>query len=182
MRTYPFRCLAAVLLLAAGCKRPRGGPAAGHAGRQKHGRLPGQRRAVCRYWLGGDLLSNPTPPLSGGFYEDSLYYLTLSGTTSRGNTHVYLFFRSQKSGKYAFNQSTPSLDRGGLSHTLNYAACSFAGSNELYITDARHTGRVIVTANSNSGISAGTFEFTAASTFDPSKTITVTKGRFDRQQ
>ena len=182
MKTYLVLGLAA--LLATACKKddPEAGlPPATHEGRNTGGCLINGERFVATGW-GGSLLSNGTSALAGGFYEDSLYYLTLSGVTGRGNTRVYLFLRSQQSGKYLFNQNTLNLDRGGLRYRLDYAACSFSGSDELYITNGQHTGQLILATNPSSGVSSGTFEFTAASTFDRSKTVTITSGRFDRRQ
>ena len=172
-------------VLASSCKKddPEAElPAATQEGKNTGGCLINGERFVATGW-GGSLLSNPIPALSGGFYEDSLYYLTLAGKTGRGNTHVYLFFRSQLSGTYFFNQNTPSLDRAGLRNTLRYAACDFSDSNELYITDIQHTGQVVMTkADVINAISAGTFDFIAASQQDPTKTVTITSGRFDRKQ
>ena len=172
-------------LAASACKKndPEAGlPPATQEGRNTAGCLVNGERFVAAE-SGGSLLSNPIPALAGGFYEDSLYYLTLAGKTNRGITRIHMFFRSQSPGTYFFNQTTPSLDRAGLRYTLRYAACYFLETKEFYITDAQHTGQVVLTrADLRSGISAGTFEFTAASTFDPRKTVTVTKGRFDRRQ
>ncbi len=176
--------LAAVLSLSM-CKKdtPEASlPAATQVGANTGGCLINGQPFVATGW-GGSLLSNPIPALSGGFYEDSLYYLTLAGVTSRGNTHVYLFFRNQISGTYLFNQKTSILDRAGLRYTLSYGACDFADGNELYITDAQHIGQIILAqANTKNGISAGTFEFTAVSQLNPTKIITITDGRFDRKQ
>ncbi|OGX86013.1 hypothetical protein BEN47_13630 [Hymenobacter lapidarius] len=183
MKPYLFISLAALLATSA-CKKDEidALPKATQEGKNTAGCLVNGEGFVAAE-SGGSLLSNPTPALAGGFYEDSLYYLTLAGKTSRGKTRIRLFFRSQSPGTYLFNQTTPNLDRAGLRYTLGYAACEFSDTKEFYITNAQHTGQVVLTrADLSRGITAGTFEFTAASTFDPRKTITVTKGRFDRRQ
>ena len=186
MKTSLVLIVSSFALLSLGaCKKddPEAGlPPATEVGANTGGCLiNGQSFVAASY--GGSLLSNPIPALQGGFYEDSLYYLTLSNKTSRGSTNVYLFFRKQVPGNYLFNKNTPTLDRAGLRYTLNYGACFFSDTKELFITDAQHTGHVELTyANVSSGISAGTFEFTAASQVDPTKTITITNGRFDRKQ
>lgn len=177
--------LLTVALLVVACAKdsPEAGlPKATQEGRNTAGCLIDGERFMAAE-SGGSLLSNPTPALSGGFYEDSLYYLTLAGKTKRGNTKIHLFFRSQLPGTYFFNQTTLSLDRAGLRYTLRYAACDFSDTNESYITTVQHTGQMVLTrADLRAGISAGTFEFTAVSNLDPSKTIRVTSGRFDRRQ
>ena len=70
---------------------------------------------------------------------------------------------------------------------LNHATYTDYSANnsrgEVYVTDAQHTGQVTLPyADMQRGISAGTFEFTAVSTNDPNKTVTITNGRFDRKQ
>ena len=132
----------------------------------------------------GSILKNPIPPLGGGFAFDSVYFVTLSGTYKGQRTTLLLFLRTEKVGTYQLNQTTQYYPQGSPRVVLNHATFSTAGSGgETYVTSAQHTGKVVLTrADLRSGISAGTFEFTAASTFDPSKTVTITHGRFDRRQ
>ena len=59
--------------------------------------------------------------------------------------------------------------------------------SEVYGTDYQHAGNINITYIDISNVSikriaSGTFEFTAVSNLDPTKTIVVTDGRFDRQQ
>ena len=95
-----------------------------------------------------------------------------------------LFLRTRVAGTYLLNQTTQYYPQGSPRVVLNHATFTVAGSGgETYVTNAQHTGQVVLTRmDKPAGISAGTFEFTAASTFDPSKTVTVTSGRFDYQQ
>jgi hypothetical protein len=129
----------------------------------------------------GSLLSNPIPALGGGFCNDSLYNLSLRCTTSKGVAHVTLYAHGQATGTYAFNRKVAS--RGGGLPPFNYGSIYFSNTDENYVTDTRHPGRLVLTyVNKNAGISAGTFEFSAVSDRDSTKTITVTYGRFDSKQ
>ncbi|SHM27654.1 DUF6252 family protein [Hymenobacter psychrotolerans] len=185
MKTFLFLLLA-LLLTASACKKdsPEAGlPPATQRGANTGGCLINGERFVAMGW-GGSLLSNPIPPLGGGFFYDSLYSLRINGVYQNQNTTLTLFFRSQALGTHYLNQNTLSLDQGGLRiETLNHATLMASGPSELYITNSRNTGIIILSyANKTNGISAGTFEFTAASQADPAKTITITHGRFDRKQ
>ena len=95
-----------------------------------------------------------------------------------------LFLRTRVAGAYLLNRTTAYYPQGSPRVVLNHATFTVSGSKgDVYVTNAQHTGQVVLTRmDKPAGISAGTFEFTAASTFDPSKTVTVSKGRFDRQQ
>lgn len=128
------------------------------------------------------LLSNAIPALAGGFYHDSLYYLVFRGQTDRGLAHLYLFLRANKVGRYTLNE--PTYFGGGPQRPFNGAMCSFSKPPyESYSTDVRHTGQITLTyANKALGISAGTFEFTAVSGLDSTKTIKITNGRFDNRE
>ena len=186
MRTTLLLSLA-VALLAASCKKddPAAGlPPATQVGANTGGCLINGERFVATGWDSGSVLSNPVPPLSGGFSFDSVYILRLYGQYLGQHTTVMLFFRAQRTGSFPLNRNTLYYPQGDPSYILNHATFSQANSGgELYGTDAQHTGQIICTqADVNRGLSAGTFEFTAASTFDPGKTITITSGRFDRQQ
>lgn len=175
----------AVLLLS-GCAKdnPEAGlPKATQEGQNTAGCLVNGERFVAAE-SGGSLLSNPTPALSGGFAFDSVYYVSLNGTYQGQRATVLLFLRGEVPGTYLLNRTTAYYPQGSPRVILNHATFTVAGSGgETYVTSAQHTGQVVLTrADLRAGISSGTFEFTAASTFDPSKTITVTKGRFDRKQ
>ncbi len=178
--------LSVLALLVLGCQKndPEASlPAATQVGANTGGCLIDGKPFVPTGW-GGGLLSNPTPALFGGFSFDSLYSLQLNGSFNGDNTTVRLFFRSQRPGIYLLNKNTAYYPQGGARYVLNHATYSQSSNqNEVYVTDAQHTGQVTLAYGTvASGISAGTFEFTAASQVDPTKTVTVTSGRFDRKQ
>lgn len=180
--------LTAALLLT-GCSKksdPQAAlPPATQEGRNTGGCLIDGQPFVATGWPSGSLFGGtPTDPLEGGFYEDSLYYLQLAGRVNGEKAAVTLFLRSRTPGRHLLNLTTPTLDQGGLRRTLDHATYEVRGANsETYITDAQHTGSIVLTqANLNAGLSAGTFEFTAVSTLDKTKTVTITQGRFDRKQ
>ncbi|MGI4875821.1 MAG: DUF6252 family protein [Janthinobacterium lividum] len=139
---------------------------------------------------GGSLLTNPIKPVLGGFAFDSTFYLRLYGQLNGANTTVTLFLRSHRAkvypmaGTYLLDKTTQYYPQQVAQYTLNHATYTTAdNSNEVYVTDARHTGQVILTrADTLRNVSSGTFQFTAASQLDPTKTVTITSGRFDRQQ
>ena len=175
-----------LLLLAAGCDKdgPEAGlPKATQEGKNTAGCLVNGERFVAAE-SGGSLLSNPTPALRGGFFEDSVYYVSLNGRYQSRRATIMLFLRTQVAGTYPLNRTTAYYPQGDPLRIFSHATVTLAGSGgETYVTSAQHTGQVVLTrAELHSGLSAGTFEFTAASTFDPRKTITVTHGRFDRRQ
>ena len=183
MKTCLFFSLA-VALLATSCKKddPEAGlPAATHTGANTAGCLVNGERFVANGYGSG--LSRVSG-MDGGFAFDSLYYIELAGVVNGKNANLLLFFRSRKVGTYLLNQNTQYYPQGSPRYVLNHATYTVSNNTgELYVTDAQHTGRVEFTyADFPHRISAGTFEFTAASTFDPSKTITITNGRFDRKQ
>ena len=187
MKTYLLLSLAAALLTASSCKKdsPEAGlPPATQEGKNTGGCLVNGERFVATGW-GGSLLSNPTPALFGGFSFDSVYTIDLNGQYKGENTSITLFLKNDSPGTYLLNKDTPYYPQATPSHVLSHATFGVSGgsSAEVYVTNAQHTGQVVLTrADLSKGIGAGTFEFTAASTFDPTKTITVTSGRFDRQQ
>ncbi|UOQ98208.1 DUF6252 family protein [Hymenobacter sp. 5317J-9] len=181
-----FSSLLLVALLAAGCKKddPEAGlPPATHEGKNTGGCLiNGERFVAAEY--GGSLLSNPTPALSGGFAFGSVYYVSLNGQYKGQRATILLFLRTRVAGIYQLNQNTQYYPQGDPLIILSHATFTISGSGgEVYVTDAQHTGQVTLTRmDKPADISAGTFEFTAVSTFDPTKTITITSGRFDRKQ
>ncbi|MFD2718892.1 DUF6252 family protein [Hymenobacter monticola] len=173
-------------LLAVGCKKddPNDGlPPATQEGKNTGGCFVNGERFIATE-TPGNILTNPIPPLGGGFAFDSVYYVTLKGMYQGQRATLMLFLRRRITGTYQFNQNTPYFPQAVSSQVLNHATLTTAGSSgETYGTSAQHTGQVVLTRmDYQAGISAGTFDFTAASTFDPSKTVTVTKGRFDRKQ
>lgn len=179
--------LLGILLALAACAKddPDAGlPAATQVGANTGGCLINGERFVATGWGKGGLLSSPIPPLFGGFSFDSVYILHLYGSYQNRNTEVTVFFRSQKPGTYLFDKTTQFYPQGSPRYILNHATFSqYDTGGEVYMTSAQHTGQVVFTyADVNRGIGSGTFEFMAASTFDRTKTVTVTSGRFDRKQ
>lgn len=187
MKTSFHSALAAMLLAlsAGGCKKdgPEAGlPAATQNGANTGGCLINGELFVATGW-GGSLLSNPTPALFGGFSFDSLYTVQLNGQLNKKNTTISLFFRSQRIGTYLFNKNTQYYPQISARYALNHAVLYSDNAGDIYVTNIQHTGKTVLAfANVQMGISAGAFEFTAASTFDPTKTVTITSGRFDRKQ
>lgn len=185
MKPYLILALAAVLL-AAGCKKddPEAGlPPATQEGKNPGGCLVNGERFVAAE-SGGSLLTNPILALRGGFAFDSVYYVSMNGTYQGQRATILLFLRTRVAGTYYLNRTTVYYPQGDPLQVFSHATFTVSGSHgEVYVTNAQHTGQAVLTrADIARGISAGTFEFTAASMFDPSKIVTVTKGRFDRQQ
>lgn len=178
----------AVLLLTTCSKKddPEAGlPPATQEGKNTAGCLVNGERFVATGYGSG--LSR-VGAMSGGFSFDSLYHIEFSGTIGDKNIDISFFLRNvrrpPRTGIYLFNQTTQYYPQGTADFVLNHATCSFSNNTgEVYVTNSQKIGKAELTyLDYNRGISAGTFEFTAASTFDPSKTVTITSGRFDRQQ
>lgn len=181
-RVYPL----GILLALAGCKKdsPEAGlPPATQEGKNTGGCLINGQAFVAKSY-GGDILSPPIKAMEGGFYFDSLYYLSLNGQLNGQGVSVTLFLRRPKPGAFLLNRNTQFYPQGVSLYVLNHATYSVEdNSHEVYVTNARHTGRVDFTRADKSGsLSAGTFSFTAASNKDSTKTITIANGRFDRKQ
>lgn len=181
-RIYPL----GILLALAACKKdaPEAGlPPATQVGANTGGCLVNGERFVATGW-GGSLLSNPIPPLSGGFSFDSVYRVELHGQYQGRNASLMLFVRNDQVGTHLLNRTTQYWPQGDPFLMASHATFDFAGSGgEIYVTSASNTGKVVLTrAELGAGVGAGTFEFTAASTFDRTKTVTITSGRFDRKQ
>ena len=195
MRTYSYLALTAALLLAASCKKddPEAGlPPATQEGKNTAGCLiNGQPFVASGFGSGPGRVAG----LGGGFAYDSAYYLRLNGKLGGqdGSLHIFLnsvpdYKKQALLGEYILNNTTPYLPIALPSQCLNYAAF-FPNDNpqEVYRTDAQHTGKVELTYVDISNvrvkrIASGTFEFTAVSSLDPNKAVRVTSGRFDRQQ
>ena len=178
--------LLGILLALAGCAKdaPDAGlPAATQEGKNTGGCLINGERFVATGW-GSSLLSSPIPPLDGGFSFDSVYLVNLNGQYKGQNATVMLFLQTDHIGTYLLNRNTQYWPQGNPLLMLSHATFNVANAGgETYNTSAQHTGQVILTrADLRAGIGAGTFEFTAASTFDRTKTVTITSGRFDRKQ
>lgn len=130
------------------------------------------------------------PGIGGGFSEDSLYNLRLSGKFGNQEGTLRLFLTNiPRDGRvliktYQLNLDTPFCPPAVSSQCLNHAVfIPNDYSGEIYGTSARHTGKVdLKYVDLGRSIASGTFSFTAVSNLDPTKTLQVTGGRFDRQQ
>ena len=194
MRTTLLLSLA-VALLAASCKKddPAAGlPPATQVGANTAGCLINGEPFVASGFGSGP---GKVAGLGGGFAYDSAYDLRLNGKLGGQNGSLHIFLNSFPDyknqallGEYLLNNSTPYLPIALPSQCLSYAA--FLPSDnpqEVYTTDIQHTGKVELTYVDISNVrvkrvSSGTFEFTAVNNLDPTKTLRVTSGRFDRQQ
>jgi hypothetical protein len=129
---------------------------------------------------GSGTLSAPLPALSGGFAFDSSYHIVMRGQVNGEGVEVMLFLQGRQPGTYRLNHTTPYYPQATPRHVLSHATYTLARSQDVYVTTAHHTGEVVLTtATSAQRPSAGTFSFTAVSTRDSTKTVTITSGRFD---
>ena len=193
MRTTLLLSLA-VALLAASCKKddPAAGlPAATHTGANTAGCFVNGEPFVASGFGSGP---GKVAGLGGGFAYDSAYYLRLNGQLGGQDGSLHIYLRSIPNYKtnslirsYLLNEQSAYMPAASPKQCRNYGAF-FPNDNsgEVYITDDIHVGKVDFThvnlADLSRPITAGTFEFTAVSTSDPSKVLRVTSGRFDRQQ
>ena len=129
--------------------------------------------------------------LGGGFSYDSAYYLRMNGKFGdrEGSLHIFLNSVPRNTNQslvkiFLLNQNTPFMPAAVPSQCQSYAAFFPSDSpREVYVTDVRHTGRVTFSyVNISNVLAAGTFSFVAVSSIDPTKTLQVTDGRFDRKQ
>ena len=191
MKTYLLLALAAASLTATSCKKddPESSlPPATQEGKNTAGCLINGEQFVATGYGSG---LGKVEGVGGGFAFDSAYYLRLNGRfgNREGSLHLFLnafprFKNRALVGKYALNKNTPYMP-AALSDRCQSYATFFPNDNqrEVFGTTADFVGNVQITyVNENNRIAAGTFEFTAVSNLDPSKTIRVTSGRFDRQQ
>lgn len=141
-------------------------------------------------WPGAFLSGSSVGPLEGGYltwgggFLSTDYSLRLNSELAGRYATVTLFLRNPNPSEFTLNRTTGMPPAAVDSTIFNHATVGFrAGNGEIYTTDAQHIGRIILTrADRTALLSAGTFEFTAVSNLDPSKTIRVSAGRFDRRQ
>ncbi|GAA4042959.1 hypothetical protein GCM10022409_31130 [Hymenobacter glaciei] len=193
MKPYLFLGLA-VALLTAGCKKndPEADlPAATHTGANTAGCLiNGQPFVATGFGSGPGRVAG----LGGGFAYGGDYYLRLDGKLGGQDGSLHIYLRSIPDYKsnslirtYLLNELSAYIPIASPTQCRSYGAF-FPNDNsgEVYITDNIHVGKVdfvyVNLADLNRPITAGTFEFTAVSSLDPTKTLRVTSGRFDRQQ
>jgi len=180
-RTLPVSFLLVLALIA--CKKddPTASlPAPTQDGRNTAGCSINEQAFVAHAYGGGPL-SAPLPALAGGFVFDSSYHLVLHGQLNGEGVEVMLFLQGRRPGTYQLNRTTPYYPQATPRSVLSHATYTLARSQEVYVTSANHTGEVVLTkATTAQNSSAGTFSFTAVSTRDSTKTVTITSGRFDR--
>jgi hypothetical protein len=180
-RTLP----AAFLLLLALPACQKNDPAASLPAQTQDGRNTAgcfiEGHAFVAHAADGGPLSAPLPALAGGFAFDSSYHLVMRGQLQGEGVEVMLFLQGRKPGTYLLNRTTPYYPLATPRSVLSHATFTLTRNQEVYVTTARHTGEVVLTkASSAWSSSAGTFSFTAVSTRDSTKTVTITSGRFDR--
>jgi hypothetical protein len=147
-------------------------------------------------WSGSFLgMGGSTAPLTGG-YELPLslpgyqvrpdFSLDISSERAGKKVTVTLFLRHPQVGEFPLNRDTGLPPIAWDSTVFDHARVNFnTGNGEVYSTSSRHTGRLNLSMHlpgPGANLSAGTFEFTAVSNLDPTKTLRVTAGRFDRKQ
>ena len=142
-------------------------------------------------WPGSFLeMGGPTEALEGGYARifpgfpvRPTYELRINSEQAGKYVVVTLFLRNPAKGEFLLNRTTGLPPAAADSTIFDHATIDFGtGNGELYTTSARHTGRITLSSASRPTLSAGTFEFTAGSNLDPTKTVRVTAGRFDRKQ
>jgi hypothetical protein len=180
-RTLPATFL--LLLALAACRKDD--PTASLPAQTQDGRNTAgcfiEGHAFVAHAYGGGPLSAPLPALAGGFAFDSSYHLVMRGQLKGKGVEVMLFLQGRRPGTYFLNRTTPYYPQATPCYVLSHATYTLASSQEVYVTTALHTGQVVLTkASITQGLSAGTFSFTAVSTRDSTKTVTITSGRFDR--
>ena len=190
MRTILLLSLA-VTLLAASCKKdgPEAGlPTATHTGANTAGCLVNGQPFVATGFGSGP---GKVAGLGGGFAYDSAYYLRLNGKigSSEGAIHLFLnsfsrFKNRRLAGVCALDKDTPYMPAAVSSQCLSYAVfLPNDNPQEVFGTTSKVVGSINIThVDEVNRIVSGTFEFTAVSSLDPTKTLRVTSGRFDRQQ
>lgn len=183
--------LAAALALPA-CKKkdPEASlPAATQVGANTGGYLLDGRAVRATGWPGSNgLLSStkPTPPVAGGFVNDSMLRVRLFSIKGDQRYDLTLFVRYHGTGTYQLGKTTSIYNGVARKDLHNYASLSqdcvsHNCSDQWYRTDSLRTGTLTLTyVNRAKGIVAGSFEFNAYN--NPSKEIiNVSRGRFDLQ-
>lgn len=131
-----------------------------------------------------------TGPLEGG-YAYSIpgfpvkpeYELRINSEQAQQYVTVTLFLRNPAVGEFTLNRTVNFPPTAADSVVFDHATLSFrSGTGEVYKTNDVHTGRITMSRVSRPTLAAGTFEFTAVSNLDPTKSVRVTAGRFDRRQ
>ena len=123
--------------------------------------------------MGGEI-----KPVNGGFLrnvitdESNISIKTYSSTGT--SDQVDLFLVSYETGRHLLNRATAEI--GVSLSPESYGRCQVNG--KTYMTNESFTGWInLVKADINTGIIAGTFEFTAVA--GDGETVRITDGRFD---
>lgn len=180
--------LLALLITATACKKedPEASlPAITQQGLNTGGFLVNGQAYSARNWSASFLRTVEALERGYSTLASRPYELDVNSVKDGQGVAITLFLRKPQLGEMAFNQDTQLPPTAFDSTVFDHAAVYLYhdGKVEVYQTSARHTGRVIFTrADEAALVSAGTFEFTAESSLDPRKTVTVSAGRFDRKQ
>ncbi len=166
--------LACILIAASSCKDgPSLSPATSH----------GANTFSCRIekviWVpdGYTDLGGRIKPVSGGFTSNIIndtLNLFISAKSKNG-TEIEIFLRHPTEGAHLLNARTHR--RSQNFYPLNYAWYKDARGNEYITTDLSEGSVHVSKSDSNSGIVAGTFSFTAVNT--TGQKVRITEGRFD---
>jgi len=193
MRTF-YLVLGGLSLLASACQKddPQASlPRISQEGLNTGGFLADGVAYPATGWPGPFLgMGGPTEALGGGYARSipgfpvsPTYELRINSEQATKHVIVTLFLRNPGKGDFVLNRNTGLPPVAVDSTIFDHATISFGtGNGEIFTTSASHTGRIILSSASRPTLSAGTFEFTAVSNLDPTKTVRVTAGRFDRKQ
>lgn len=133
------------------------------------------------FWVPQGFGVVPTAPLLEARFQGNNTVLinarNFSSSPTETEFEIYLV-NITAPGVFLLNQNTAKVPNASASYGY-YEVRRFRPEEE-YFTNSTHTGSVTVTRyDVTNRIISGTFEFTAQDKTDPSKTITVTEGRFD---
>jgi hypothetical protein len=129
----------------------------------------------------------PTPPVAGGFVNDSMLSVRLCSMQGNQRYDLTLFVRYHGLGTYQLGKTVSIYNGVARKDLRNYAALyqdciSPACPTQSHRTDSLRTGTLTLTyVNRAKGIVAGLFEFSAYSN-DSQQIISVGSGRFDLQE
>ncbi|MDO7887376.1 hypothetical protein [Hymenobacter cheonanensis] len=189
----PLLLILAVALALSACKKddPEASlPAATQEGANTGGYLLDGRAVGATGYPGHNgLLSStqPTPPVAGGFVNDSMLYVGLFSMWGNQRYELTFFVRYHGIGTYQLGKTTSTYSGLAVKSLRNYAALyqdcvSPACPTQAHRTDSLRTGTLTLTyVNRPKGIIAGLFEFSA---YDNSskQIINVSRGRFDLRE
>jgi hypothetical protein len=129
----------------------------------------------------------PTPPVEGGFVNDSMLYVSLHSIQGNQRYELTLFVRYHGPGTYQLGKTNSTYSGVAVKFLRNYAALyqdciSPTCPTQVHSTDSLRTGTLTLTyVNRAKGIVAGLFEFSAYNN-SSQQLVNVSSGRFDLQQ